>query len=163
MIDGFGPIGFLRRDNALEWCKQIIVETRILSALIIPIVQMAELYMENSGLNGIESSVVAFDFVVVLARLPMVAQHANSGCDVLIMRCDRACLAAGPKILARIKAESSCFADGSRLLPALVFLRKVPRAMGLARILDHQQIVFVGQCEQWIHICHVPVKVNRDD
>src|SRR5689334_10623480 len=106
----------------------------------IPLLQMAELYREPARLNRIQPSIVAFNVVVILLGLTVVANHFHLLGEDRIVCCDRAALATRAEVLAGIEAESGCDAHRASALPGFIFLRIVFRAVSLASVLHHDQI-----------------------
>src|SRR5207248_3387713 len=100
-------------DPAVDGVEHFLVLAGSLAALLVPVRQMMELDAEDSGLDGIQSSVVPLEIVKVLLRLAVIAQHPALLRDALVVGRDRSRLAAGAQILARIKAEGGRTAHGT--------------------------------------------------
>src|SRR5260370_6723743 len=108
-------------DRIFNAGEEFGVTSGALAALLIPARKMTQFHAENTRLYRVEPSVISFDIVEVLFRLPVVAQHPDLASQGIIVRCDGAGLSAGAEILARIKAECGCGTHGARLTPAIVF------------------------------------------
>ena len=61
--------------------------------------------MQNTGLNGIKTSVVSLKIMVVLLRLAMIAKRFRGFRDSRVIGSDRSRFAARSKILAGIEAK----------------------------------------------------------
>src|SRR6266404_8180451 len=94
-----------------------------------PARQMLQLDAQEGALNGIQPSVVAFDIVVILARLAMIPQHSRGAGQLVVVRRDGASLAARSQILAGIKTERGGPPHRAGAAPALVALAEVLGAM----------------------------------
>src|SRR5437762_11782230 len=98
----------------------------------IPLLQVAELYREPARLDGIQSSIVAFNVVVILLGLTVVANHFHSLREDRIVCCDRPALTTRAQVLAGVEAESGCDAHRASALPGFILLRIVFCAVTLA-------------------------------
>src|SRR5262250_1469928 len=108
VINGSRPCRLKRRLDGLVRCrKELCIFRGTLPALLIPLRQMLQLHVKNSALNGIQASIVAFEVVIILLCLAMVAQHAAVRRNRSVVGCDRAPFAASSQVFARIKAEGS--------------------------------------------------------
>src|SRR5437660_10316406 len=86
MVNRFGPGSVVANNHVVgERQEQAAVGLCPLPALFVPTIQMVELHLQEPGLNGIESAVVAFYLVVILSRLPMIAQHANAASNRFVI------------------------------------------------------------------------------
>ena len=86
MVDTLGPVGLVgRQARRLLLREQIAVTLRNLRRLAF---QSPGGRVSRAGfrLYGIQPAVIPFDVVIVLARLPMVAQHADSLGQARIVR-----------------------------------------------------------------------------
>src|ERR1700741_727528 len=99
-----------------------MIAMRQRSARIVPVRKVPKLYGQPSGLDGIESTVVALNIVVILLRLAVIANHLHALSHLFIIGRDGATFAAGTKILSRIKTERSRLADGARFFPSVGLL-----------------------------------------
>src|SRR5437868_4163637 len=75
------------------------------TASAIPLLEVAQLDSQQRGLEGIETPVVALDVMVVLLRLPMLAQLAHEVEPTGVVRSDRSRLAARTQVLPRVERE----------------------------------------------------------
>src|SRR6267154_5616687 len=124
---------------------------------------MAKFGGEKAGLQSIEAAVVAFDLVVILLGLAVIAKNAHGLSHGLVVSGYGTCFSARPKILSRIKAERSCVAHTSRFFPRVCGLGKVLSPMRLASILDNDEIIFASESKNWIHISGLAINMNRND
>src|ERR1700751_4722888 len=62
-----------------------------------------------------------------------------------------------PKVLRWKKGKASILTKGPSSLTSVF------GAYGLGRILDHQQTVSLGNSQNFTHICHLSVQVDRDN
>src|SRR5689334_5794851 len=125
--------------------------------------EVAKLCREKPRLQCIETAVEAFDVVIILLRLAVITKHLDGAGYRFIVRGHSAGFAARSKILARIEAERSGITNTSRLVPSTGCLGIVLGAVRLARILNDNQVVLATEFKNWIHIGHLPVKVNGYD
>src|SRR3954468_13526219 len=84
------------------------------AALVIPLVEMAEIRQEHDRLDRVEPGRVALDLVLVLRTLAVLAKRANLRRHLLVVRRQRAGVTERTEVLARIKAECGCLADRAR-------------------------------------------------
>src|ERR1700730_6973611 len=98
---------------------------------------MTKFDREKTGLHGVEAAVVAFDIVVILFRLAMLAQHAHLTSHFFVIGGSCAAFSAGSKILTRVETERADMPHGTCFSPAILFLGEIFRAMGLAGIFNH--------------------------
>ncbi len=91
----------------------------------------------------------------------MISQHTHPARHFFAIGRDGAGFAASAEILSGIKAKRCGVAHRARLLPAIFFLREILRAVGLASIFHHDQIVTACHLENGIHIGALPVDVHR--
>src|SRR5712692_6920077 len=98
----------------------------------IPLCQVTKLHRKPTGLDGIETAIVTLNVVIVLLGLAMVSNQLHALGHGLVIRCDRAPLAARSQVLSGVEAERRSFAHGTGALPDIVFLREVFCAMCLA-------------------------------
>src|SRR5215469_6725360 len=74
MVNRFRGAGLDRTDDTLvHWSQELIVNSRGRPALLVPAGEVPQFDPQNSGLQRIEAPVVAFDVMIVLPRLPVVA------------------------------------------------------------------------------------------
>src|SRR6267142_3789787 len=124
---------------------------------------MAKFGGEKTGLQGIEAAVVAFNLVVILLGLAVIANNAHGLSHGLVVSCYGASFSAGPKILSRIEAESSCVPHTSGLFPSILRLGEVLSPMRLASILNNNEVVLAGESKYRIHISGLAVDMDRND
>ncbi len=88
-------------------------------------------------MNRVQTSVVAFDVVVVLLCLAMIPHHLYLVGEIGIVGGDGPGFAAGAQIFPRVKTERGCASHGARLHPAIVFAGKIFGAVCLASVFNH--------------------------
>src|SRR5688572_15742603 len=107
-----------RKNQSVSGVSQkLIVDASNLPALLIPLLQAAQLHPQESRLNGIQASVVSFHLVDILPALPMIAKHAHLLGEQLIVRRNSTRFATRAEVLSRIKAKSRRQSHGSRPAP----------------------------------------------
>src|ERR1019366_2906839 len=79
---------------------------------------MPQLHAQDAGLDRVQPPVVAFHFVVVLARLAVVAQHADVPGQLGVVGGHGSGLAACAEVLAGVEAECAGAAHGTGFTPA---------------------------------------------
>src|ERR1039458_2154681 len=124
---------------------------------------MSQLHTQDSSLDCIETSVVSLDIVVILLGLAMIAQHLSGVGNARIIGGDCPPFATGSQVLPRVKTECSGTAYRTSFEPPTVLSRKVFSAVSLACVFNDDQAILLCQIENWVHIHHLPIKVNRDD
>src|SRR5258707_10174094 len=77
VIDRDREIGAKRSDDAIHGRKPLVVTLGHFLALAIPASEVAKFDGKETGLQRIEATVVAFDLVIILLRLAVVAKHAH--------------------------------------------------------------------------------------
>ena len=163
MVHAPGPGGFVGRYDAINGVEQLIVHSGAVSALKVPFRQVFQLDVQNAGLDGVQTAVIAFHFVMVFLALAVIAQHADMSGDVFGVRDHGAGFPAGAQVFSRIEAECRGNAHGAGFFPAVQFLGKVFRAMGLAGVFDDVQPILGGNLQDGIHVRHLAVKMHRHD
>src|SRR6202035_5534804 len=133
------------------------------SPSVIPIRQALEFCVQQPSLKCVQSAVVAFNVVVILLGLAMVAQHADFLCEAGIVGGHRASFAAGPQVLSRIEAEGCRAAHRSGLHPAILLARKIFGSVSLAGVLDYEETEPLRQFLNRIHVDGLSVEVDRND
>ena len=76
---------------------------------------------------------------------------------------DGAAFSASSKILAGIKAEGRGHSDRAGTFPPVILLGEILRAVRLAGIFNHEQVVFLRQFQDWIHVGRLPVQMHGND
>src|SRR5207245_7369006 len=117
---------------------------------------------QESGLDCIQPPVIAFDVVVVLHCLSMIADHLYLLRQARIVRSDCARLPTGPQILAWVKAECRRPAHRAGLHPAIALAGKIFSAVGLAGVFDHDEIVLLRNLKNRIHVGSLAIKMYRN-
>jgi len=74
VVDRAGPFGFVGDNDAGE---EFVVASGSGASFGVPVIQVAELDSQKTGLDCIEAAVVAFEVVVVLFGLTVVSQHLD--------------------------------------------------------------------------------------
>src|SRR5205823_13764625 len=112
--DGGGAVG-----------QQLVVHTRALATLLVPLGEVPKLRAQDPRLYGVEPAVVPLHGVEVFLRLPVVAQLAAVLGQALVVRGDRPRLATRAEILAGVEAEDRRVAHRAGLAPSAVLPREV--------------------------------------
>src|ERR1700688_1566521 len=163
MIDGLRPGRFIRRDDVcFRRRKQFLILEGMLPPALVPAREVLQLDTQDPGLQGVQSPVVAFHVVVVLSCLSMITNHADLLRQFLVVGRDNSCLAARAQILSGIKAEGGRLADRTSFLPTMVTLGEILGAVGLASILDDDQVVAIGNLLNGVHIAALSIQMYRD-
>src|SRR5260370_26318581 len=159
MIDALRTGGFRRRNDVCRRRrKQFLILVGTLPSALVPAWEVLQLDTQDPGLKRVQSPVVAFHVVVVLFRLSMITNHADLLRQFLVVGRDNSRLAACSQILSRIEAERGRLADRTSLLPTLVTFGKILSAVGLAGILDYDQVVTIGDLLHSFHPAPRPVQ-----
>src|SRR6266403_3177264 len=123
VIDRPHPIGILgQRTGSGSRFQQFTIERGSFAPSLVPLGKAALLYMENARLQRVESTVVSFHLVIVLAQLSMVPEHADFPRHIFAIRGDSTCFATGSEVLAWVKTESGGSSHRTGLFPAPFFL-----------------------------------------
>ncbi len=101
--------------------------------------------------------------MVILFGLAVVPQHTHFLRHGLAVRGGRAAFPARAQILSGIKAECGRLADRAGLEPAVLLLREIFGAMGLAGIFHNDQAIALRQFNDRVHIRDLTVKVHGND
>src|SRR6185437_5639336 len=115
------------------------------TALLVPLAQPSELTQQDARLNGIHASVVAFDGMLVFARLAVVAQHPHLARNAVVIGRDCTRFTARSQVFSRVKAESGGPAHASRRKPCLVGAREILCSVRLTGILNHHKAMAAAQ------------------
>ena len=107
---------------------------------------MAELDAEDGRLQGVEAEVAADERVIVFRFRAVHAQHAELFRLFGVLRGDQAAVARRAEVLRGEEAEAAVLAH--RAGPAALVLG----ADRLGRILDHRQVVTLGDVHDRIHV-----------
>src|SRR5204862_8103672 len=102
-------------------------------------------------LDRVEPARPAFALVLVLRPLPVLAQRLRGLREPGVVRGQRARVAKGAEVLARIEAErrERAFRAGADAVPI--------RSVCLAGVLDELQPAAVGELEERAHVGHLAV------
>ena len=143
--------------------KQGTVGVRHLAALVVPLCQVPKLDAQHTGLDRIEPAVEPLDVVVVLLRLPVVAEHSALVGHPVIIGGDCSGLAARTQVLPGIKAERGGMAHRACLAPPAFLFREVFCTVRLAGVFDDNEVVSGGQLEDGVHVGHLPVQMHGNE
>ncbi len=106
VIYRFGPGGLEgSNDRGGRLSEQLVVPSRSLTALRVPVAEVFEFCSEKTRLDRIQPSVVALEVVLILLCLSVISELARDLRQVFVIRRDRTGFAAGTQVLARVKAE----------------------------------------------------------
>src|SRR5580692_11145372 len=126
VIDSLGPRWLLRRRHVCTRLgEKLVVLAGMLAATLVPFRQILQFHPQNACLQRIEPSVIAFDIVVILLGLPMVANHFALARDRFVIRRNRAPFSARTKVLAGIETERRSLTHGAALPPPVLRLREI--------------------------------------
>src|SRR6516164_3258512 len=89
------------------------------AARFVPIGKVAQFDGQPASLNGIQSTVVTFEIVVILLRLAVIADHLHAQSHGFIVCGNGSGLTASPEILSWVEAESSSLSDGACFSPSI--------------------------------------------
>src|ERR1700730_11192732 len=85
-------------DDTVQGCKGLVIALRGLLPLAVPIRETPKFGCEKTSLQGIEPPVVTFDLMIILLRLPMVAEHAHGPSRSFVVSGHRAGLSARSQV-----------------------------------------------------------------
>src|SRR5437660_12391522 len=88
VIDGSHPIrilGHLKGGGGR--IKKLTIALSSFAPSLVPFRKAAQLCMENTRLQRVESAVVSFHLVIILAHLAMVAERADFWSNVFVVCC----------------------------------------------------------------------------
>ena len=164
VVDSPGPSRLMGNGDAAGGeAKQLLIAIGNVPALFIPFLEMLELQSQDAGLNRIQPAVVSFEFVIILLRLPVVAQHPDFLCKLFIVGRNRARFSASAQVFSWIEAKCGRAAHRASPLPTILLLRKVFCTVGLASIFDDDQVVSLGKLKDGTHVRHLAVQVHGND
>ena len=152
MIDRTRPGRLIRKTEGSIVCQKTVVFGRPITALRVPIRQMSQLGVQKPSLDRVQPPVVAFHVVIVLLRLPVIAQHLDLVGNTGIIRGHCPGFATCSEIFSGIEAERGRPAHGPGLHPAIQLRRKIFCAMRLASILNHSKTI-LGRPAPGSHPC----------
>jgi peptidoglycan/xylan/chitin deacetylase (PgdA/CDA1 family) len=134
------------------------VALRQLPAPRVPIIQAPELHFQGSRLQRIEAAgdSVAVDRLAALG-FTVLAELASAAGERPIIRHDHAAVPESAEVLRRVEAERRGVRQGSR--PSTV----VFRAVRLARVLDHRELMGTRELDDRIHVGALAVEMYRND
>src|SRR5258708_6583968 len=161
VIYGARPRGFVRSAYRVITDKKAAVFSGTFPALRVPLCEVRELRVQNARLQGVQSTVVALDVMVVLLGLSVIPQHFDFSRQAGIVHCRRASFAACSEIFSWVETESGCPAHRTSFHPTVKFFGEVFRAVSLTGILNHGETILICQPEDRIHLSHLPVEVYR--
>src|SRR5207245_2964964 len=118
VIDGSYPIrilGHLKGGGGR--IKKLTIARSSFAPSLVPFRKAAQFCMENTRLQRVESSVVSFHLVIILAQLAMVPEHADFSSNVFVIRGNSTCFATGSEVLAWVKTESGGSSPRTALPP----------------------------------------------
>ncbi|OPZ76002.1 MAG: hypothetical protein BWY77_02004 [bacterium ADurb.Bin431] len=95
--------------------------------------------------------------MIIALELTIVAQQDDLPGPLVVIGDHHTAVAEGAEIFAGIKTEAAIGAEGARLAALIL------RAVGLAGILNHRQVVAPGDGHHLVHAAAVAVEMDRDD
>src|SRR5207245_11272333 len=141
----------------------LMIATGGVETLAIPFHERPQFEPQEPGLNGIQSAVIPLQFVIILLRLAMIAQHSDSFRDCFVVGGHCARFSARPEILSWVKAEGSRSAHGTSFSPPVLFSGKILRAVSLASVFDDDQAVLLCELENAIQVRVLAVQLHWND
>src|SRR5438552_1106191 len=106
VIDGSHPIGILGYiKGGGGRIKKLTIACSSFAPSLVPFRKTAQLCMKNTRLQRVESAVVSFHLVIILAQLAMVPEHADFSSNVFVIRGNSTCFATGSEVLAWVIAS----------------------------------------------------------
>src|SRR5690349_1586712 len=112
-------IGHLDRQNDIGIAQLLVVQSRDLAALVVPLIQMGQLDRKQSSLQPLEPKIKSGQAVLIFAQRAMVAQHTQFLRQISIVGDNRSALAESAEILSRIEAKAACKTNRPRLSPLI--------------------------------------------
>src|SRR5512140_3692133 len=157
MVDVLSVFGLHRGRDALHSLQELAVQGGVPAPPLGPVGEVLELHAQDRPLDPVHPGVPPDQGVVILFRLPVVAQHPHLFVEFLVVGDDGPGLAIGPQVLPGVKAEAPRVPDRTRLLPLVL------RPVGLGGVLDDEEFPFSGDLHNGVHVRHLPEQVDRDD
>ena len=118
--------------------EELVVAGGAVAALPVPFGKVAQLDLENGGLDGVEAGVPADLVVVVAAGHAVGAERAGAGGELRVGGGDEAGVAEGGEVLGGVEAEGGGVAERAGAAGRLA--RRSPRcAEGLGGVFDQKQ------------------------
>ena len=145
-----------RTSYAVEVGEQRVVAEGGTHAQLVPLLQPVELGAEVDGLDGVEPGVHADHVVDVAGHRTVVAQPSYLGGDGGVVGGDRARVAGGTQVLARVEAGGG---DGGQPSRAAAV---EPGALGLGSVLDQRHAGGVADLLEADHRRELAEQVHRD-
>src|ERR1700692_2378463 len=88
--------------------KEISIYLRALAPPGIPDWKVWQFCREYTSLNGIESSIISLDVVVIFFGLSVIAKQSNALRDVAVVRRHRSCFSTSTQVFPGVKAKCCC-------------------------------------------------------
>src|SRR5216683_3769189 len=123
---------------------------------------MRQLGVQKTGLNRIQSAVIAFNVVIILSCLTVISQHLDPFYETRIVGRNCSGISASSEILPGIKAERRRTSHGACFHPAIVLARKILGSMRLTSIFNHDQAVLRSKVENLVHVSALAIEMHRD-
>src|SRR2546421_1743999 len=153
VIDGSHPIGILGYIKGSGGrIKKLTIARSSFAPSLVPFRKAAQLCMENTRLQRVESAVVSFHLVIILAQLAMVPEHADFSSNVFVIRGNSTCFATGSEVLAWVKTESGGSSHRTDFLPTPFFPGKIFRAVCLAGVFNDREVESCGNFQDGVHV-----------
>ena len=95
--------------------------------------------------------------MLVFFLLPIIPEHFQAICDLLVVGNHHAAIAVGPQVFARVKTKSRRMAQRAH---ALAF---VARTVGLACVFNHHDPMLIGKLLDGIHVGRMPIQMNGEN
>src|SRR6266446_8069380 len=123
----------------------------------IPLVQVAQLHAQHSGLQLIHTGIDPQDFMAVAYARAVIAHYAHLLRQRGIAGDTDACFSIRTQVLAVIEAKTADIAYAANPLPP------VRRPMSLRSILDYPQAMRAGKSQNGPHVGRMAVEMDGDD
>ena len=156
VIDRLRPLCSIGQDY-IRIGQLLHIQCRHAPPPLVPFIQVGEFYAQNGCLNLVEPAVKSPHLVVVLFPRAVISKDSHSVSQFTVVRGYCATVAERPEVFPWIETPAGDVrqaADALSLIASTVSLRCV---------IQNPQLVLACNLENWVHICGLSVKVNRDD
>jgi len=75
VINGLCPRRFMRKGEAFDVAKELVISRSILASLLVPLGKMLQFDAKDAGLDRIESAIVPLHIVMIFFRLPVIPEY----------------------------------------------------------------------------------------
>src|SRR5262249_10011127 len=106
MIHVISARGLKGKNDVAGVCQELFIPCRDRSASLGPLLEIFQLRTEHRSLDSVHAVIMAYESVLILFHLPVVAQAAKRKRKFIVVGCDRAGLTERAEVFPRIKAEA---------------------------------------------------------